>query len=501
MLDTLIGTASRTLRKDTPTMRAKILVVDDDPDIRLSLEHRVSFMGHEPLVATDGKEALRIIQEEEPDLVLLDLELPLLHGLDVLRQVRDTFIQSNPAGEDAFQTPGTYTTPLTVILTAYGTIELAVQAMQLGAFDFVPKPFTADHLTVVVNKALATVTLHRQVDRLRKEVDHQFEPAATTSTQMSAQLAIAKQAATSGVTVLLLGQTGTGKEVVARAIHRWSPRATKPFVAVNCAALPENLLENELFGHEKGAFTGAIKREPGKIEVAEGGTLFLDEIGDMPLPMQSHLLRVLQDRTFYRVGGSQPVQADVRFIAATNRDLRQAIRQGTFREDLYFRLAVISITLPPLRERLGDLPGLIQHFLNRPGNVGIYKRLELSDAALQALHNYSWPGNIRELENLLTRALVLCPGDTIEPEHLSLTVFDSQLEQESSQEGDTEPRTGSYHEKIEVYSRKLLENALSRNGWNQTKAADDLGLQRTYFTKLLRQKGISGKPPTSTVSV
>ncbi|OQW34005.1 MAG: hypothetical protein A4E19_18960 [Nitrospira sp. SG-bin1] len=479
-------------------MRARILIIDDDRDILMSLENRVTWMGHEPLTATNGKDALRLIQEEDPDLVLLDLELPLVSGLEVLKQVRDTSTQNSPTDVD-HQTPIAYTTPLIVILTAYGTIERAVQAMQLGAFDFVPKPFTADHLTVVINKALATITLRRQVDTLRKEVDDQFEPIVSTNKRMSEQLTVAKQAASSPVTVLLLGETGTGKEVVARAIHRWSPRSTKPFIAVNCAAFPENLLENELFGHEKGAFTGATKREPGKIEIAEGGTLFLDEIGDMPLTMQSHLLRVLQDRTFYRVGGTQEVRTDVRFIAATNKDLKQAIRQGTFREDLYFRLAVITIALPPLRDRMDDLSALIDHFLNRPSNVGLYKRLALSDAAFQALRQYSWPGNIRELENVLTRALVLCPGDTIEPEHLSLAALPLVTPSTPAvdQESNTEILFFSYHKSMDAYSQKLIEAALRRNGWNQTKAAAELGLQRTYLTKLLRQKQIPGKPPTA----
>ncbi len=481
-------------------MRAKILIVDDDHDILLGLENRVTWMGHEPVTATNGQEALRLIQEEQPDLVLLDLELPLLSGLDVLKHVSHISVTTAPSDEEPHPTSGTYTTPLIVMLTAYGTIERAVQAMQLGAFDFVPKPFTSDHLTVVINKALDTVTLHRQVATLRKEVDNQFQPALTNNKHMAAQLAVAKQAAASPVTVLLLGETGTGKEVVARAIHRWSPRSNRPFVAVNCAAFPENLLENELFGHEKGAFTGAIKREPGKIEIAEGGTVFLDEIGDMPLTMQSHLLRVLNDRTFYRVGGTQEVRADVRFIAATNKNLQQAIRQGTFREDLYFRLAVITINLPPLRDRLDDLQALAEHFLTQPGKLGLNRRCTLSDSALQRLHAYSWPGNVRELENVLTRALVLCPGDTIGPEHLSLMTVLLPTDASSSinQEPSSDIVFFSYHQSMDAYSQKLIETALRRNGWNQTKAATELGLQRTYLTKLLRQKQIPAKPPAAT---
>ncbi len=481
-------------------MRAKILIVDDDHDILLSLENRVTWMGHEPVTATNGQEALRLIQEEQPDLVLLDLELPLLSGLDVLKQVSQTSVHTEPPDEEPHPTSGTYTTPLIVVLTAYGTIERAVQAMQLGAFDFVPKPFTSDHLTVVINKALDTVTLHRQVTTLRKEVENHFQPALTNNKHMAAQLAVAKQAAASPVTVLLLGETGTGKEVVARAIHRWSPRSSRPFVAVNCAAFPENLLENELFGHEKGAFTGAIKREPGKIEIAEGGTVFLDEIGDMPLTMQSHLLRVLNDRTFYRVGGTQEVRADVRFIAATNKNLQQAIRQGTFREDLYFRLAVITINLPPLRDRLDDLQALAEYFLTQPGKLGLNRRCTLSDSALQQLHAYSWPGNVRELENVLTRAIVLCPGDTIGPEHLSLMTVPLPTDASSSinQDPSSDMVFFSYHQSMDAYSQKLIETALRRNGWNQTKAATELGLQRTYLTKLLRRKQVPAKPPAST---
>ena len=474
-------------------MRAKILIVDDDRDILLGLENRVAWMGHEPLTTDNGKDALRLIQEEDPDLVLLDLELPLLSGLEVLKHVQERSARFQDDDEPSSQPPTAYTRPLIIIMTAFGTIERAVQAMQLGAFDFVPKPYTAEHLSIVMNKALATVNLHRQVDTLRKEIENQFEPVVARNAHMNAQLSIAKQAAPTTATILLLGETGTGKEVVARTVHRWSPRGTKPFIAVNCAALPEHLLENELFGHEKGAFTGAMKREPGKIEIAEGGTLFLDEIGDMPLPMQSHLLRVLQDQTFYRVGGTQAVRTDVRFIAATNKDLQQAIRQGTFRDDLYFRLAVITVTLPPLRERLDDLTALAGHFLSRPGHLGLHKRCVLSDSALEALQHYSWPGNIRELENVLTRALVLCQGDTIEPEHLSLT-FSGRA---AHTDQDTEVGPHTYYESMEAHSRKIIENALRANGWNQTKTAQYLGLQRTFLTKLLKKKNISGKPPTS----
>lgn len=472
-------------------MRAKILLVDDDRDILLGLENRITWMGHDPLTASDGAEALRLIEQEAPDLVLLDLELPHRSGLEVLQQVREGATVA-PGADPGAPLPA-YTTPLIIILTAFGTIERAVQAMHLGAFDFLTKPFTADHLTVVIEKALETLALDRHVDILRKEVEGQYDPIVGTNQKMAAQLAIARQAAATPVTVLLLGETGTGKEVIARAIHRWSPRRDKPFVAVNCAALPDTLLENELFGHERGAYTGALKREPGKIEIAEGGTVFLDEIGDMPLLMQSHLLRVLQDQTFYRVGGTQLIRTNVRFIAATNKDLRQAIRQGAFREDLYYRLAVITSALPPLRERLDDLPALSEYFLRRAAGLGSHRQYKLSAQALTLMRQYHWPGNVRELENVLTRAVILATGTTIEPAQLSLMAISTAPDQESG----LDTSLHAYHEMMDAYSKKVLEAALQQNGWNQTRAAEVLKLQRTYFTKLLRQKQISGHRPHS----
>jgi DNA-binding NtrC family response regulator len=469
-------------------MPARILVVDDDPDIVLALENRITWMGHEPVTAGDGKEALRIIQTEQPDLVLLDIQLPVFSGIEILQQLQDSSRKSAPSDSG----PGM---PPMVMLTAFGTIELAVKAMQLGAIDFITKPFTGDHITVVINKALDAIALRRQVGVLKQELDDRYGPIVGNNVKFTAQLALAKQAASSNVTVLILGETGTGKEVVARAIHGWSPRKDKPFVAVNCAAIPKDLLENELFGHEKGAFTGAVKREAGKIEIAEGGTVFLDEIGDMSLSLQSHLLRVLQDQTFYRVGGTQSVHTNVRFLAATNKDLKQAIRQGAFREDLFYRLEVISVTLPPLRERIDDIPALTRCFLGRTARFGLSKQCTMTEAALRALAQYRWPGNIRELENVLTRAYILTPGKSIEPEHLCLSepLATTPVPSESMPHGTT--GGNGYHELMEAYSRWVLEEALKKNDWNQTRAAEALALQRTYFTKLLRQKQIPGRQP------
>ena len=482
-------------------MQAKILVVDDDPDILLSLENRVAHLGHEPLTASNGKDALRVIKEEEPDVVLLDLKLPDLHGMEILKRIQGS-IPSPIAPENVAKIHGRSAPPRVIILTAFGSIEMAVQAMQQGAFDFIPKPFTADHLNVVIKKALDDVAVTRHIDRLHKEVDAQFDPIVASNAQMHVQLARAKKAAASTATILLLGETGTGKEVLARAVHRWSPRSHKPFIPVNCAAIPEALIESELFGHEKYAYTDAKTLKRGQFEEADSGTLFLDEIGDMSLSTQAKVLRALNDQQFTRVGGTKPIRVDVRVIAATNKDLQQAVRQGIFREDLYFRLAVITVTPPPLRDRMDDLHALAEHFAkSRPRKLGLHKRYTFSDAAMDALQRYTWPGNIRELENVISRALVLCAGDRIEPDDLLLP---DSLEPEPSIEeapiqSEGDPLAHSYHERMKVHSRSIIEHALRMNGWNQTKTAQYLGLQRTFLTKLLKKKQIPGRPPTSSV--
>jgi DNA-binding NtrC family response regulator len=467
-------------------MNARILIVDDDPDILSNLEKRIRWMGHEPITTDNGHDAVRLCSEETPDLVLLDLELPGLSGIEVLKRFA-TSSTSSKSGQPQ-RTGKIEHPPVVIVLTAFGSIERAVEAMQLGAFDFLTKPFKADHLAVVIEKALSTLVLHRQVEVLRGELEGRYDNMIGSSAKMDAVTHIAKQAANSLATVLLQGETGTGKEVFAHAIHRWSPRAQKPFIAVNCAALPESLLENELFGHEKGAFTGAIKREAGKLETAEGGTVFFDEIGDMPLLLQSRLLRVLQDQRFYRIGGNSEVRADVRFIAATNKDLRDAVQQKTFREDLYFRLTVVTITLPPLRERMDDIAALAAHFLTRAPYLGQRRQFTLSPSAMHVLEEYPWPGNVRELENVLARATILCPQDIIEPEHLQLGASALGVHKQ-----ETPSLSHNYHDSMELYSCKLIEEALRRNDGNQTKAADALGLQRTYLTKLLRQKGIRSR--------
>ncbi|CUS32701.1 sigma-54-dependent transcriptional regulator [Candidatus Nitrospira nitrificans] len=463
-------------------MQARILIVDDDHDILTALKKRLIWMGHEVLTAEDGEQGLRLAAEEQPDLMLLDIELPGLSGLDVLKQL----------GEKRSGTPP-QTVPEVIVITAFGTIDRAVEAIRLGACDFLTKPFEPDHLSVVIEKAMAQMALTRQIGLLQAEVGGRYEHVVGQSPRMVELLDTARRAAGSSATVLLLGETGTGKEVMARALHRWSPRASKPFVVVNCGAFPESLLENELFGHEKGAYTGAVKREPGKIEAAEGGTVFLDEIGDMPAGLQTRLLRLLQDQEFYRLGGAQPIRTDVRFVAATNKDLKEAIQDGLFREDLFYRLNVISLTLPPLRQRVDDLPLLVEYFVRRHGATMGRRSFVVSQDALDLICEYHWPGNVRELENVLIRAVTLCEGDCIEPQHLGIAIRRKlPVETNLSEENNL-----SYHAVMELYSRKVIEEALRRTGGNQTKAAELLGLQRTYLTRLMKQRGVTMKPPAA----
>jgi DNA-binding NtrC family response regulator len=327
---------------------ARVLLVDDDPDFCEALSDRLRSLGFQVSVADRGPEALRLCREEPPAIVLLDLVLPGMDGMAVLETIR----REEP---DA----------VVIVITGHGTIARAVEAMKKGAYDFVSKPIDPRHLEIVLGKALERQALRDANALLSSEVGDRYAAIVGDSSQMRAALDVARRAAPSGATVLLLGESGTGKEVIARAIHRWSHRAEQPFVVVNCVALSEELLESELFGHEKGSFTGAHQQKRGKLEVAHGGTVFLDEIGDIRPALQAKLLRVLQDQTFERVGGTRPIQTDVRFVAATNRDLRAAVRDGLFRLDLYYRLDVVSVTLPPLRERPGDVPALAQHFLGR----------------------------------------------------------------------------------------------------------------------------------------
>ena len=451
-------------------MKAKILIVDDDPDIVTMLEDRLQASDYRTVIAQDGVQALELVEQEAPGLMLLDLDMPRLTGIEVLKRL--------PKVRPTEDLP-------VIVMTAHASIDAAVEAMKTGAYDFLTKPLDNDHLLLVISKALERDSLQRQVACLKSEVDSRYASIVGISAKIRTVLESAQRAARSDASVLLLGESGTGKELFARSIHQWSPRQTMPLVVINCVALTETLLENELFGHERGAFTGADRLQKGKLEMADGGTIFLDEIGDMSLPLQAKLLRVLQDREFHRVGGTRLVSINIRVIAATNKDLRQAVKNGEFREDLFFRLNVISLTLPPLRERPDDLPALAKFFLNRHARDAKRPGMMFSPAAMEAMSQYRWPGNIRELENVVARSVVLNQSDTIEPDMLSLDAIGH-----SSTGERLSYFSLPYHESMKEHTRTLILLALREECGNQTKAAARLGLQRTYLARLIKQYGI-----------
>ena len=383
--------------------RGRILVVEDEPAALQALGYLLADEGYEVAQAVDGEEASGLAEGFGPDLVLADLKMPRLDGLGLLRRLREL-------GLDV---------PV-VVMTAHGTVQSAVEAMKLGAVDYLTKPLNMDETLLVLARALERRRLEQEATRLRERLRGRAgsPQVVGASAEMQAVFDLARKAAQSRATVLLLGESGTGKEVIAQAIHEGSPRADKPFIKVSCAALPESLLESELFGHERGAFTGATARRQGRFELADGGTLFLDEIGEISPLVQVKLLRVLQGRQFERVGGTETLTVDARIVAATNRDLGTAVREGHFREDLFFRLNVISIELPPLRARKTDIPPLADHFLRRCSAAYGKPPPKLSPEAFALLLRYDWPGNVRELENAIERAVVLTEGPEIGPEVL-----------------------------------------------------------------------------------
>ncbi len=446
-------------------MPARILVVDDDPHIALALRERLEARGHAVSTAATGAAAVRSILSESPDLVLLDLQLPEGDGFDVLGRIREAGVETT-----------------VVVITAHGTVERAVRAMKEGAYDVLQKPFEPSLVEETVRRALERVSLVRR-DRSARTLEEP-EPIAEDPA-MRRVLDLARRAASSDATVLLLGESGTGKEVLARFLHRSGARAEGPFVPLSCAALSESLLESELFGHEKGAFRGAAERRRGRIELAHGGTLFLDEIGEVSAAFQAKLLRVLEERTFERVGGSQPIRVDLRLLAATNRDLKAAVAAGRFREDLYYRLNVVRIEVPPLRDRPADVLPLARAYLERARRKAGRTPMTLSEDAAALLRAYRWPGNVRELVNAIDRAVVLSSDADVSPEDLPEEILGAPVAE----------RAGGYHSEVQSFKRRLLREALDRNGGNQTKAAEALGLQRSYFARLLKR--FSPSPPTS----
>jgi DNA-binding NtrC family response regulator len=443
------------------TFTESILVADDDPDIRDILKDTLSSLGARVTIACDGRECLDKIEDECPELVLLDIEMPVKNGLDVLKEIRH----------------GRFDTTV-IMITAYGSIVRAVQAMREGAFDFITKPFELDHIALVVEKALDRGRLKRGFERFTEQESHRYRLIGGESPRMREAIETAKKAAFSKSTVLLLGESGTGKEVFARAIHSWSERKTEPFIAINCVGLSKDLLESELFGHERGAFTGASQLKKGKMELAHGGTVFLDEVGDISAELQTKLLRFLQEREFERVGGTQPIPVDVRVIAATSRELSGAIKDGRFREDLYYRLNVIPISLPPLRERTEDIPALAQFFLKRFAAETKKIFSGITREAEGRLLAYGWPGNVRELANVIERAVVLGQGPEIIDDDLPLRIAVNDIERTDG--------ALSYRHAVDGARADVIRKALAHTQGNRAAAARVLGMHKTHLLNLIK---------------
>ena len=441
-------------------MPGRILIVDDEPFNLDLLAQEVRDLGFDVERARDGAEALARTEAYRPDLILLDYMMPGMSGLDVLQEVR----------RREWDVP-------VIMVTAHGSIDVAVQAMKLGATDFIEKPFAPDHIALIIRKALDHGRLAREVAAFTESMDERYRLVVGTSARMGEAVELSRKAAASRATVLLLGESGVGKEVFARAIHEWSDRRAAPFIAINCVGLSRELLESELFGHEKGAFTGAHRLKKGKLELADRGTVLLDEVGDISQELQTKLLRFLQERDFERVGGTKPISVDVRIIAATNRDLEGAVREGRFREDLYHRLNVVPITLPPLRDRRDDIPGLAQHFLDRFSRETKKRFTEIAPDAMERLTQYAWPGNVRELGNVIERAVVLGRPPRIAREDLPPRVTAGTPERAAPP---------SYPEAVNAYRRELITAALARSGGNRAAAATALGVHRTHLLRLLK---------------
>jgi two-component system NtrC family response regulator len=450
----------------------RILVVDDEVAQRELVGGFLRKKGHEVTLAASGDEAMARVRATQVDLILSDCKMPGMSGPELLKAVKAV----NP--EIPF-----------LLVTAYGTVETAVAAMKDGAADYLLKPLNdLDELTVRIDRAAERVRLRQEVRALQTQLveRHRLEGIIGESGRMQEVLALVARVAPSDATVLVRGESGTGKELIARAIHFNSPRADKPLVSLNCAAIPEQLLESELFGHEKGAFTGAVAQRKGRFELADGGSIFLDEIGDLSPALQVKLLRVLQERQFERLGGGKPLSVDVRVIAATHRDLETGLRVGSFREDLYYRLNVVAVQIPPLRERREDIPPLLDHFLRRFGEKNRRPAPGLTAAARDALLKYDYPGNVRELENIVERAVLLCRGGVIDLEDLSVTTRPVPRSSDA-------PLTAPLPEVLEAIERQAIRAALERHGGIQTRAADELGISERVLRYKMKKYGLEGR--------
>ena len=453
-----------------------ILIVDDDKSIRYSLK-RMLEENFSVLTAQNGDEALARVKESTPDLIIMDIKMPGRSGIEVLKEIKLIDPKS-----------------LVILMTAYGTTETAIEAMKYGAFDYILKPFPIPQMKELVQKAITLRKLMKEGVSYASEPDQQKEEEQIigSSPKMQEIYKVIGQVAPSDVTVLLRGESGTGKELMARAIYQHSLRSNQLFLPINCAAIPDTLLESELFGHEKGAFTGASSRRIGKLEQCQGGTIFLDEIGDMSLSTQAKLLRILQEKSFERLGGRETIRVDIRFIVATNKDLEEAIPEGEFREDLYYRLNVVSIKIPPLRERKEDIPALVSYFLKKFNRESKRKIVGITPAAMEKITSYGWPGNVRQLENVLKRAMLLCQGEWILDDQLLLEVEERRESGEVRDRRTFENLVDSLFEEltgdplaqegldmVSAIEKGLIIRALQKTNGNQVQAASLLGINRS----------------------
>ncbi len=457
---------------------ASILVIDDEPGVRQGLQEILEAEGYEVETAPDGEKGLGLVQEQPFDLVLTDLSLPGLGGMDILKYL----VRHQPAC-------------LCIIITGYGSIKNAVASMRLGAFDYLAKPVDPQELRLVVRRALEHRRLKWENLRLKKQLNRRFGFANIVgmSEAITQVFQLIKKVADTDSTVLILGESGTGKELIAHAIHYNSFRREGPLIPVNCAAIPEELLESELFGHERGAFTHAVRTRLGRFEQATGGTIFLDEIGNMSPALQVKILRVLQDRAFERIGGTKTIRVDIRVLAATNQDIDELVRRGRFREDLYYRLNVIPIKVPPLRERVSDIPMLVQHFLQEFSRKQKKPVKRLSPAALDLLSLYPWPGNVRELENLLERVVILSEGELVEVADLPEN-FQRRLSPPDQALGRFPEQGLHLTDAVQEFEKGLILKALARSDWVKSRAAALLHLNRTTLLEKMKKRNISLTP-------
>ncbi|MFM8410635.1 MAG: sigma-54-dependent transcriptional regulator [Alphaproteobacteria bacterium] len=458
--------------------RPRVLVVDDDAGVRESLR-LVLREGFEVLQAENGEVALAMVPGERPDVVLLDILMPGMDGLAVLERLR-----------------GSRPDLPVIMLTATRTLKTAVTAMKLGAFDYVQKPFDLDELRAVVANASRTSALEREVEELRAEVGRRYQLGNIVgrSAAMQPIFRTVAMVAPQRTTVLVTGESGTGKELIARALHHQSPRSARPMTAINCAAIPENLLESELFGHERGAFTGADARKVGHFELADGSTIFLDEIGEMHPSLQAKMLRVLETGELMRVGGTKPVSVDVRIVAATNRDLERAVADGAFRGDLFYRLAVVSLALPPLRERREDIPLLLRHFAREKARDLDVPERNFAPEAVSVLERYRWPGNVRELENLVERLFVLGTGGVVGADELPQAMRASVPPPQDDRGEAVLRGEQSLSDAVDDFERAIIREALARCDWNQTRTAERLGTTRRILKYRMDKLGIPDRP-------